>query len=139
MFAGFGGDDFIAHQQLPCPGTVDMMTKEPPKQRGPRDHRREKALHSAVATPCPCPARAAQHGDPSRHHQHGPGNPAAVAQGRCRDMGLEALEKCYNVHRGLLRRLRVEGVVDYNSTTALRQKPFHVSAFWRRYGYKILK
>jgi len=139
MFAGFGGDDFIAHQQLPCPGTVDMMTKEPPKQRVPRDHRREKALHSAVATPCPCPARAAQYGDPSRHHQHGPGNPAAVAQGRCRDMGLEALEKCYNVHRGLLRRLRVEGVVDDNSTTALRQKPFHVSAFWRRYGYKILK
>jgi hypothetical protein len=26
------------------------------------------------------------------------------------------LEKCYNVHRGLLRRLRVEVVVDYNST-----------------------
>ena len=56
-------------------------------------------------------------------------------------MGLEALEKCYNVHRGLLRRLRVEVVVDYNSTTTLRQKPFHVSAFWRRYckGCRIVK
>src|SRR5712692_4499443 len=94
----------------------------------------EKALHSAVAAPFACPASEAQHGDPSRHHQHGPSNPAALAQGRCRYMGLEALEKCYNVHRGLLRRLRVEVAVDYNSTKALRQKPSHVSAFCRSYS-----
>src|SRR6266446_629290 len=40
------------------------------------------------------------------------------------------------VHRGLLRGLRVGVVVDDNSTTALRQKPFQVSAFWRRYWYQ---
>jgi hypothetical protein len=32
------------------------------------------------------------------------------------DMGSEASEKCYNVHHGLLRRLRVVVVVDDNST-----------------------
>ena len=31
MFAGFGGYNFIAHQQVHVPGTVDMMTKEHPK------------------------------------------------------------------------------------------------------------
>ena len=30
-------------------------------------------------------------------------------------MGLEAVEKCYNVHRGLLRRLTVAVVVDNGS------------------------
>ena len=59
VFAGFGGDDFIAHQQVHVPGTIDMMTKEHPKQCGPREHRREKALHRAVAAPFPCPARDA--------------------------------------------------------------------------------
>src|SRR5207245_3695335 len=34
---------------------------------------------------------------------------------------------------GFPRRLRVAVVVDDNSTTALRWKPFQVSAFWRRY------
>jgi hypothetical protein len=41
-------------------------------------------------------------------------------------MGSEALEKCYNVHPGLLRRLRVVVVVDDNSTIDLRQKPYQV-------------
>jgi len=36
---------------------------------------------------------------------------------------------------GLLRRLRVEVVADDNSTTALRQRPFHLGVFWRRYCY----
>jgi hypothetical protein len=35
----------------------------------------------------------------------------------------DGVEKCYNVHRRLLRRLRVGVVVDYDSTTTLRQKP----------------
>jgi hypothetical protein len=44
---------------------------------------------------------------------------------------LQALEQCDNGHHGLLRRLRVEVVVDDNSTTALRQKPCQVRACWR--------
>jgi hypothetical protein len=48
-------------------------------------------------------------------------------------MALEAVAQCYNMHRGLLRGLRVIVVVDNDSPTALRQKPFHGSAFWRRY------
>ena len=39
----------------------------------------------------------------------------------------------HNVHMGLLRSLRVAVVVDDNSTIVLRQKPFQVHAFWRRY------
>jgi hypothetical protein len=44
-------------------------------------------------------------------------------------MGSEALEKCYNVHHGLLHRLRVVVVVDNNSTRDLRQKPYQVANF----------
>jgi hypothetical protein len=91
VFARFGGHDFIAHQEVDLIRTVDMLTKEHPKQGGPREHRREKALHRAVTAPWACPAGEAQHGDPSRHHQHGQRNPVALAQGRCCHMGLEAL------------------------------------------------
>ena len=49
-------------------------------------------------------------------------------------MALEAVAQCYNMHRGLLRGLRVLVVVDNDSPTALRQKLFHGSALWRRYG-----
>src|SRR4029453_14671811 len=44
-------------------------------------------------------------------------------------MGSEALEKCYNVHHGLLHRLRVVVVVDNNSTRDIRQKPYQVPNF----------
>jgi hypothetical protein len=52
-------------------------------------------------------------------------------------MGSEALAKCYNVHNGLLRRLwRVAVVVNYNSTTVLRQKPWQVSTFGEGIDYR---
>ena len=57
------------------------------------------------------------------------GDPTQSAMGRRRDMGSEAVEKCYNVHHGLLRRLRVIVVVDNNSTRDLRQKPYQVADF----------
>jgi hypothetical protein len=56
--------------------------------------------------------------------------------GRRRDMGSEALEKCYNVHHGLLRRLRVVVVVDNNSTRDLRQKPYQIANFGEGIGHK---
>src|SRR2546425_8902828 len=46
---------------------------------------------------------------------------------------VEALAKCYNIHRGLPQRVRVAVVVDNNSTTAWRWKPLQVRTFWRRY------
>jgi hypothetical protein len=58
--------------------------------------------------------------------------------GRRRDMGSEALEKCYNVHHGLLRRLRVIVVVDNNSTRDLRQKPYQVADFGEGIVYRTL-
>jgi hypothetical protein len=36
VFARFGGHNFIAHQQVDFISTVDMLTKEHPKQHGPR-------------------------------------------------------------------------------------------------------
>jgi hypothetical protein len=50
-------------------------------------------------------------------------------------MGSEALEKCYNVHHGLLHRLRVVVVVDNNSTRDLRQKPYQVANFGEGIDY----
>jgi hypothetical protein len=60
-----------------------------------------------------------------------------LAEGCRRAMGSQALEKCSNVHHGLLRRLRVVAVADDNSTTTLRQKPYQVRKFWRRYCLAI--
>jgi hypothetical protein len=94
VFARFGRHDFIAHQQVDLPWTVDMLTKEHPKQRGPRERLGEKALHRAVTAAFSSPAGEAQHCDPSSHHEHGPSNPAELAQGRRCQVGLETLEKC---------------------------------------------
>ena len=110
-----------------------MLTKEHPKQGGPRDHRREKALHRAVTAPFACPAGDAQHGDPSCHHQHGQRNPAALAQGRCRHMGLEAVEKCYNIdHRCAPLWCGSCRLIQRNSTRQRATLPH----FWRRYCYE---
>ena len=112
---------------------MHMLTEKHPKQYGPRKRLREKTLAGAVTAIFARPVGDAQHGYSARHQQHGHSNPMQWAQSRCGHKGLEALEKCYNCHRGLLRRLRVAVVMDYNSTTALRWKPFHVRVFWRRY------
>ncbi len=100
VFARFGGDDLIAYQQVDILWTVHMLTKEHPKQDGPRECLGEKALDGAVTAAFAGPAGDAQHRDPSRHHEHGPSNPTELADGcRCH-MGLEAVEKCYNLdHR----------------------------------------
>ena len=95
-----------------------MLTEEDPKQYPPGDDRGEKALDGPIATASAGPAGKAQHRDASGHDQQGVSYPTALAEGCCRHMGSEALEKCYNVHHGLLHRLwRVAVVV----TTTLRQ------------------
>src|SRR5262249_18712365 len=102
-------------------------------QCGPREHRREKALDRTITAAFARPTGHTKHRNPACHRYHSPCNPTELSPGSRRHMRLQALEKCYNGHHGLLRRLRVEVVVDYNSTTALRQKPCPVHAFWRRY------
>ena len=129
VLAGFGDDDFIASDEVDISRAVHMLTKEHPKQHRPRDDGGEKALDGAIAAAFAGPAGDAQHRDASGHHQQGKGYPTQSAVGRRRDMGSEALEKCYNVHHGLLRRLRVVVVVDDNSTIDLRQKPYQVANF----------
>ena len=42
VFARFGHHDFIASQEIAIRCARQVMTKEHPKQRGPRDHRGEK-------------------------------------------------------------------------------------------------
>src|SRR5262245_54947210 len=106
-----------------------MLTKEYPKQHRPREDGGEQALDGAIAAAFAGPAGEAQHRDASRYPQQGMGYPTQAAMGRRCDMGSEALEKCYNVHHGLLRRLRVIVVVDNNSTRDLRQKPYQVADF----------
>jgi hypothetical protein len=68
-----------------------------------------------------------------RARQGARGTSPALAEHPGDRVAREAWAQCSHVHRGLLRRVSVEVVVDSNATTALRQKPFHVSAFWRRY------
>src|SRR5262245_6426174 len=102
-----------------------MVTEEHPKQHRPWHDRGEKALDGAIAAALAGPAGDTQHGDPSRHHQHGPRNPAQLAPGRRGHTGLQAVDECSNGHWGLLRRGRVEVVVDYHSnatTEALSSK-----------------
>ena len=48
-----------------------MLTEEDPKQHGPRDHRRAKALHGAIAAPGAGPAGQAPQGDASGHDSQG--------------------------------------------------------------------
>src|SRR5215831_12215395 len=127
VLAGFRDDDVIASDEVDIRGAVHMLTKEHPKQHRPREDGGEQALDGAIAAACASPAGDAQHRDASSHHQHGKGYPTQSVVRRCRDMGSEALKRCYNVHHGLLRRLRVVVVVDDNSTIDLRQKPCQVT------------
>ena len=106
-----------------------MLPKEHPKQYRPGEDGGEQALDGAIAAAFTGPAGDAQHRDASCHHQQGKDYPTQSAVSRRRDMGSEALERCYNVHHGLLRRLRVGVVVDDNSTIDLRQKPYQVVNF----------
>jgi len=104
-----------------------MLPKEHPKQHRPREDGGEQALDGAIAAAFTGPAGDAQHRDASCHHQQGKDYPTQSAVGCHRDMGSEALEKCYNVHPGLLRRLRVVVHHNYNSMIDLRQKPYQVT------------
>src|ERR671923_2231837 len=113
-----------------------MLTKEHPKQDGPWNDRGEKALDGTIASTFASPAGDAQHRHPSRHHQQSHSNPAQLAPSRRWQRGSQALEECYHVHGGLLRRHRVEVVGTI--TLPLRQKPFQVRRFWRRY-WKIIQ
>ena len=120
VLASFRDDDCIASDEVDVIRAMHMLTKEDPKQDRPRDDSGKQALYGAIAPALSGPAGQAQHGDASGHDEQGKGYPTQLAEGRRRDMGSEALEKCYNVHQGLLRRLRVVAVVDDNSTTDLR-------------------
>ena len=103
--AGFSDDDFVPPEQVDILGPIHMVPKEHPKQRGPRHHRGEKALHGPITAPFAGPPGQAQHGDAPRHDEHGRHHPAALTAGRRRHMGLQALYTCENVHRGASRRL----------------------------------
>jgi hypothetical protein len=92
--ASFGDHDFVTSEQVDIICPVSMLTKKCPKQHRPRERRREKALDGTVTAALARPAGDAAHRDPSRHDQHGQRNPTALAVGRRRHVGLQALEKC---------------------------------------------
>ena len=91
----------IARDEVDVTRAVHMVPEEDPKQEAPRDDGGEKALDGAIAAAFARPAGHAEHGDASGHHQERAHYPAALAQSGCRYVGLKALQKCYNVHRGL--------------------------------------
>ena len=100
--AGFGDDDVIARDEVDVTRTVQIVPEEDPKQEAPRDDGGEKALDGAIAAAFAGPAGHAEHGDASGHYQERTHYLAALAQGACWDVGLKALQECYNVHCGLL-------------------------------------
>src|SRR6266508_845701 len=57
---------------------------------GPGDEGGEKALHGAIAAAVCGPAGDAEHGDATGHGQHAQGDAAELADGRHRDLRLEA-------------------------------------------------
>jgi hypothetical protein len=133
VVAGVGHHDCSARPEGAPLGARPMVTTAHPLSRGPRNHRSATAWHGTITAPWAGPTGKASPREAPRQHQHGPRHPTAWAQGRGRHRRLEALEPCAKVHRGLLRRLRVAGVVDDHSLTALREKPFHRCTCWRRY------
>ena len=94
VLASFRDDDFIASDEVDIIRAMYMLTKEDPKQDRPRDDSGEQALYGAIAPAFSGPAGQAQHGDTSGHDEQGQGDPTQLAEGRRRDMGSEALEKC---------------------------------------------
>src|SRR2546427_11321936 len=91
---GFGSHDFIAHQQVDLISTVDMLTKEHPKQHGPRECLREKALDGPVTATLTRPAEDAKHREASRHGQQRHNNTAELMQRCAGHSGLETVQKC---------------------------------------------
>src|SRR5437764_8892831 len=82
-----------------CPGRenqriLDMLTKEHPKQHGPRECLGEKALHGPITAAWARPAGDAQHRHASRHDHQSRNNTAALTESCSRHSGLEALQKC---------------------------------------------
>jgi hypothetical protein len=79
VLARCGHHDVIASQEGGIRGARQVVTKEHPKQRGPRDHRGEKTLHSPITAPWAGPTGQASHRDAPRHDQPGSSKPAALA------------------------------------------------------------
>ena len=61
--------------------TVHMVPQEHPKERRPRDHGGEKALHGPITAPFVGPAGHAPHCHPTGHRQHRFGDPTELADG----------------------------------------------------------
>ena len=69
VLAGFRDDNFIASDEVDISRTVQVLTKEHPKQHRPREDGREQALDGAIAAAFAGPAGEAQHRDASSYHQ----------------------------------------------------------------------
>ena len=81
LLARLGHDDLVAgHQPNPrCPG--QMLLDELPAQRRPLYFLTKKTLHRPVASTLFGPAGQAQHGDATRHRQHGFNDNGELAKG----------------------------------------------------------
>ena len=81
LLARLGHDDLVAgHQPNPlCPGHI--LLDELPAQRRPLYFFAKKTLHRPVASTLLGPAGQAQHGDATRHRQHGFNDNGELAKG----------------------------------------------------------
>jgi hypothetical protein len=100
LLASVGEHACVARPQVDIRRTVHLLTEERPQAQRPWEHRGETALDGARAAPFAGPARNAPHGDASGHAPPGERDPTALAEGRRRHTGSEALETCDNVPAG---------------------------------------
>ena len=93
VLAGFRDDDVITSNAVDIRRAEQMVPKEHPKQHRPGEDGGEQALHGAIAPAFAGPAGEAQHGNASRHHQQGQGDPTQAVVGCRRDMGSETVQQ----------------------------------------------
>ena len=87
---GFRHHPCIADEQDVLTGGQHLGPQEDPEDCGPGQGRMKEALDGAIAATRSGPARAPQHRDPSRHHEHGQHNPAQLTYGGHRHHRMEA-------------------------------------------------
>src|SRR5258706_4115532 len=91
--AGFGDDGFITSEDVEIVRVEQMCAKEEPEQGGPGQDGGEKALDGTIAAALAGPTGDAEHGDTLSHSQQGQRDTAELANGRHRDLGMQAQQE----------------------------------------------
>jgi hypothetical protein len=79
VLAGFGDDHLIPSEDIDLVGCKEMLAKEQPEDRGPRDGSGKEALDGAIGAAAVSPPGEAQHSDAAGQGQQGQDNVTELA------------------------------------------------------------